>query len=201
MSVAAFPILLAAFIAGLVAAAPAVGQARGESWGEFKAGDRAELDVACTGHWEPVVVTRVEPVPGRTDRDYTVRRADGTEWSFRAPGIVAPCGRAVGSLARERGALPALPTGVYGCVYRGQVVPAMEFALLTGSAYRDRDGGRGTYQADPRTRVLAFVTGPMPGMRAQQTTATAVHMLREDGTGSGNVCAHNPKRDPSAPRL
>lgn len=196
-----YPVLLAGLVLGFLAAAPASGQVRGETWSGFKAGDRAELDVACSGHWEPVAITKIEPVEGRTDLDYTVRRADGTEWSFRAPGIVAPCGRAVGGLARERATLPVLPTGVYGCVYRSQVAPAMDFALLSASTYRDRNGGRGAYRVDPQTRVLEFLTGPMRSVRAQQTMATAVHILTEDGTGSGNVCAYNPRRNPNAPRL
>lgn len=188
-------------LAALLCAAPAAAQGRGANWSEFKPGDRAELDVACSGHWEPVSILKIAPVAGRSDRDYTVRRADGSEWSFRAPGIVAPCGRAAGGSARESAGLPALPTGVYGCVYGGQPAPALEFALLSGSTYRDRDGGRGTYQVDPKTRVLTFVSGPMRGTRVRQTMATAVRVVREDGTDTGNVCAHNPKRDPNAPRL
>jgi hypothetical protein len=46
-----------------------------------------------------------------------------------------------------------------------------------------------------------FVTGPMRGRRAQQISATAVQVLREDGSATGNVCAHNPARDPNARRL
>lgn len=193
--------VVAAVVMACIYAAPGVAQVRGGNWAQFKAGDRAELDVACSGHWEQITITKIEPVAGRSDRDYTVRRADGSDWSFRAPGIVAPCGRAVGGVARERAALPAPPTGVYGCLYRGQVVPAMDFALLTASTYRDRDGHEGSYKIDAGTRMLTFTSGPMRGMRAQQTSATAVHVLRDDGQGSGNVCAHNPKRDPKAPHL
>jgi len=192
--------VFAGLLASALFAAPALGQARGANWREFKVGERAELDVACSGHWEPVAITRIAPVEGRTVLDYTVRRRDGSDWSFRAPGIVAPCARAVGGVARERVALPPLPAGAYGCLYRSQPVPAMEFALLSASTYRDRDGGRGTYRVDPGTRILLFLTGPMKGTRAQQTMATAVHVLREDGQGTGNVCAHNPSRDPNARR-
>jgi hypothetical protein len=195
------PSRMAVAAVALLFATPAWAQARGESWRSMKAGDRAELDVACSGHWEPVTITRVDPVEERSDLDYTVRRADGNTWSFRAPGIVAPCGRAAGGTARERAAFAALPTGVYGCTYRGQPVPAMEFALLSASVYRDRDGGRGTYRVDPRTRVLEFVTGPMRGARAQQITPRAVHVLNSAGVTTGNVCAHNPSRNPNAPHL
>jgi hypothetical protein len=41
----------------------------------------------------------------------------------------------------------------------------------------------------------------MQGRRAQQASATAVHVLGETGQGTGNVCALNPSRDPNARRL
>ncbi|MEO8673828.1 MAG: hypothetical protein ABI411_21165 [Tahibacter sp.] len=173
---------------------------RGTAWAGFQTGDRVELDVACSGHWEPVTIVKSEPIAGRTDRAYTVLRQAGDEWSFRAPGIVAPCGRGSGALARERAALGALPIGVYGCMYRGQVVPALEFALLTATTYRDYDGGEGTYRSDPTTRVLKFVTGPMRGTLAQQNSATTVRVL-DNGIETGNVCAHNPARDMHAPHF
>lgn len=173
---------------------------RGASWAGFQAGDRVELDVACSGHWEPVTIVKSEPIEGRTDRAYTVLRQAGDEWSFRAPGIVAPCARGSGELARERAALGALPIGVYGCMYRGQVVPALEFALLTATTYRDYDGGQGTYRSDPITRVLEFTSGPMRGTLAQQNSATTVRVL-DKGIETANVCAHNPARDMHAPHF
>ena len=172
-------------------------QPRGAAWAVLRAGDRAELDVACTGHWEPVTILKVEAVEGRTERDYYVRRAKGDEWSFRAPGIVAPCGRAAGGITSDRAALPAPPLGVYSCNYRGQAQPVFDFALLNGSTYRNFDGARGTYRYDARARQLLFLTGPMRGARAQQEAARRFQFLGEDGLGTGNHCPHNPARDPN----
>jgi hypothetical protein len=172
-------------------------QPQGAAWAGFKAGDRVELDVVCSGAWVSATILKIEPVEGRTERDYTIRRADGSEWSFRAPGIVAPCGRAAGGIARDRAALPAPPLGVYVCNYRGQWQPVFDFALLNGSAYRNYDGARGTYRLDARTRQVVFVTGPMQGARAQQEAAKHFQFLNEDGHGTGNHCAHNPAKDPN----
>ncbi len=172
-------------------------QPQGAAWATFRVGDRVELDVVCSGAWVPATILKIEPVEGRTERDYHIRRADGSEWSFRAPGIVAPCGRAAGGIARDRAALPAPLPGVYVCNYRGQWQPVFDFALLNGSTYRNFDGARGTYRLDARTRQLVFVTGPMQGARAQQEAAKHFQFLNDDGHGTGNHCAHNPAKDPN----
>ncbi len=173
-------------------------QPQGAVWAGFKPGDRVELDVVCSGAWVPATILKIEPVEGRPEqRDYSIRRADGSEWTFRAPSIVAPCGRAAGGIARDRAALPAPPLGAYACNYRGQIQPVFDFALLNGSTYRDFDGKRGTYRLDARTRQLMFVTGPMQGARAQQEAAKHFQFLNDEGHGTGNHCAHNSARDPN----
>jgi hypothetical protein len=173
-------------------------QPQGAVWATFRTGDRVELDVVCSGAWVPATILKIEPVEGRPEqRDYYIRRADGSEWSFRAPGIVAPCGRAAGGIARDRAALPAPLLGVYVCNYRGQWQPVFDFALLTGSTYRNYDGARGTYRLDARTRQLVFATGPMQGARAQQEAARHFQFLNDDGHGTGNHCAHNAAKDPN----
>jgi hypothetical protein len=191
-------VLLSAVSNGFVGRAAAADGPRGAGWAAFHVGDSMELDVVCSGDWEPVTLLRIGQSAGRTDHDYTVRRRGGDEWTVRAPGIVAPCVR--GGSAVPRTTVGALPMGVYGCMYRGQVVPAMEFALLTDSTYRDHDGGRGTWRSDPSTAILEFLTGPLSGVRARQTSATVVRIM-DKGLETANVCAHNPARNPNAPRL
>lgn len=185
--------------AGLRAQAPLPGT----EWARFRVGEHVEVDVVCSGSWNPVTVLRVEADPNHRPgfASYTVRRQDGTDWTFVAPGIVAPCGRAAGGIAHERAALPAPPLGVYNCNYRGQVVPVFDFALLSTSAYRDDAGARGTYRYDARTRQLMFLTGPKRGSRAQQESATTFQFLGDDGLGTGNYCPYNAARDPKARRL
>ena len=191
----------AAVGATAVGATAAAQEGRGAGWAALGVGDAAEMDIVCSSTWEPVTVVAVVPVPGRAARDYKVRRPDGTEVEFRAPGIVAPCGRPAGGIARERGALGAPPTGVYMCVYRGTPLPAFDFALLDRTTYRDRDGGRGAYRLDAGTRQLVFVSGPMRGRRAQQAGAALFRPLDDGGSVTGITCPHNPARDPHAPRL
>lgn len=154
----------------------------------------------CTGNWRPVTVIKVE-ADGPRDRRFTIKRADGTEWTFTAPGRVAPCGRAAGGLARDRAVLPAPKLGVYSCNYRGQVAPVFDFALLSGSAYRDYDGARGTYRFDAAVRQLHFLSGPKKGTRAQQESAVTFQILDAKGNPTGNYCPHNPGRNPNGVRL
>ena len=174
----------------------------GGEWAQFSPGAKVELDVVCLGSWKPVTLLKADADPsGRPGfKSYTIRRQDGSEWTFVAPGRVAPCGRAAGGIARDRAALPAPQLGVYNCNYQGQVVPVFDFALLSRSVYRDYDGARGNYRYDTSTRQLAFLTGPKSGTRAQQVSAKTFQFL-SNGLPTGNYCPHNPSRDPNGRHL
>jgi hypothetical protein len=182
---------------------PAALWAGGEEWARYKASDRIEVSPACSDSWWPATILRVEAdaVNGAKYRKYTVKRDDGHEWSFSAPGYVAPCVRAIGTLAKERALLPAPLLGTYNCNYRGQIAPGSDFALLDGTTYRDYDGNQGSYRFDTGAKVLVFVTGPKKGYRAQQETAKTFQILDLDGSATGNFCPHNPGRDPRGKRL
>lgn len=177
--------------------------AGGENWKKYKIGDRVEVDTVCSGSWWPATIIRlgVDKNIGPKNLNYTVKRDDGSEWSFIAPSYVAPCVRDPGGIAKERAQLPAPKLGVYNCNYRGQVVPVFDFALLDGDTYRDYDGKRGKYRYDTQKKQLIFLTGPKKDSRAQQETAKTFQFLDDKGLTTGNYCPINPGRDPNGKRL
>jgi|GEM_PF-2196697 len=174
--------------------------AGGEDWKLYKVGDKVEVDTVCSGSWWPATITVVE-ANGPKHKKYTVKRTDGSEWSFNAPGYVAPCVRSAGGIAKERAQFPAPKLGVYNCNYRGQVTPVFDFALLDKDTYRDYDGKRGAYKYDSTKKQLLFVSGPKKGSVFQQMTALSFQFLDEKGEGTGNHCPLNPNRDPNGKKL
>ncbi len=178
------------------------GQNVGAGWAQYHVGDHVELDEVCSGHWTPATLVKIAPAGGYgRDVLYTVHRQDGSDWTFVIPARYPPCVRAVGGIARDRAALPAPRLGVYNCNYQGTVAPAFDFALLSGSTYRDYDGARGTYRYDAQTRQLLFLTGPKRGSRAQQMGATVFEFLGSDGAETGDYCPFNPARNANGLRL
>jgi hypothetical protein len=115
-----------------------------------------------------------------------------------APGTpVAPVKPAADPVVQPAG-FPSL--GTYSCKYRGLVAPAFDFALLSGTIYRDYDGNRGTYTFDGATRRILFVTGPMKGATARQVSPVTFNFLDASGAPTGNYCPHT-THDPNAKRL
>lgn len=191
----------AGVVAAATCAAPLAAQPRGTGWAGMRPGQPAEMDVVCSGTWEPVTVVSVAPAEGRPATDYVVRRPDGSEVRFRVPDMYPPCGRPAGAAARERAAFPAPAAGVYQCQSPRGPEPVFDFALLDGRTYRDRDGGRGAYRLDPSTGDLVFATGPLGGRRVQRLSAATFRVLRSDGAQTGVTCPRNAARDPNARRL
>jgi hypothetical protein len=72
------------------------------NWSAFNVGDRVELDSACTGNWHRVTIESVGSDPYSTKaRKFTIKREDGSDWTFSAPGIVAPCMRPLSAAAAQ----------------------------------------------------------------------------------------------------
>jgi hypothetical protein len=95
----------------------AAGAAANIDWSAFRVGDRVELDVACSGTWRIVSIQSIgADVYSAKARSFTIRRADGSDWTFSAPGIVAPCMRPLSASAAMpvRASGPAQPLqGLY----------------------------------------------------------------------------------------
>jgi len=71
-------------------------------WSGFKVGDRVELDAACGGNWRRVTIESIGSDPySAKARKFTIKREDGSDWTFSAPGIVAPCMRALSAAAAQ----------------------------------------------------------------------------------------------------
>ena len=71
-------------------------------WSAFGVGDRVELDSACTGNWHRVTIASIGSDPYSVKaRKFTIKREDGSDWTFGAPGIVAPCMRALSATAAQ----------------------------------------------------------------------------------------------------
>ena len=111
---------------------------------------------------------------------------------------VAPIKPLAADPMAQTAGFPAL--GTYNCNYRGQVAPVFDFALLSGSIYRDYDGNRGTYTFDGATKRILFVTGPMKGRSVHQISAVTFQVLDDNGGPTGNYCPHS-IRDPNGKRL
>lgn len=95
----------------------AAGAAANIDWSAFRVGDRVELDEACSGTWRIVSIQSIgADVYSAKARSFMIRRADGSDWTFSAPGIVAPCMRPLSASAAMpvRASGPAQPLqGLY----------------------------------------------------------------------------------------
>lgn len=107
-------------------------------WAGFNTGDRVELDPMCTGNWHRVTVESIGSDPySATARRFTIKREDGSDWTFSAPGIVAPCMRPVSAAAQPvqtNGARQ--PSEVAQASGAGQPLQGLYLQLQpTGTAY------------------------------------------------------------------